>query len=178
MTAPRRRVVLIVTFTCVLSCLACAAWAGAGDDNGGIVGWFGDLHPAVVHFPIALVVAAALAEVLGSLKGDASYAFAARFLLYCAAFTGVLAAMLGFAAATGKSYEGREAVNFGFHRILGLVTPVLIFLALGLSESARRNGDGWQRTAYQAVLFVTAILVTMTAYLGATLVFGVRHFLF
>lgn len=142
----------------------------------GVIGWLGRLHPAVVHFPIALVVAAALAEILGALKGGDRYTFAARFMLYVAAVAALLAAALGFAAATGESYSGQQAVNFTFHRVLGVATPVLIFLTLGLCESARRTGAGWQRTAYQAILFVAAIIVLMAAYLGGTLVFGVDHF--
>jgi uncharacterized membrane protein len=145
------------------------------DHDAGVIGWFGHWHPVVVHFPIALVVMAALAEVLRVLKRNESYAFAARFMLYGAAFASVVAAMLGFAAAAGESYEGQQALNFTFHRILGVAVPVLIFLTLGLCESARRTKEGWQYTAYQALLFVTMLVVVMTAYLGGTLVFGVGH---
>lgn len=173
-----RGVVVVLVCACLLACIAATAWADDDDEDGGVIGWLGNLHPAVVHFPIALVVAAALAEILGALKGGESYEFAARFMLYVAAFGGALAALLGFAAAAGESYSDQQAVNFTFHRILGVATPVMVFLALGLCESARRAGGGWQRTAYQAVLFITAILVVMTAYLGATLVFGVDHFFF
>jgi uncharacterized membrane protein len=179
MTRLRRQIVLLVVCACILSCLAATARADTDQDHeSGVIAWFGRLHPAVVHFPIALVLAAALAEILGTLKGGESYAFAARFMLYCAAATGVVAAILGFTAAAGQSYSGQQAVNFTFHRILGVTTPVMIVLALGLSESARRTGEEWQKTAYQAVLFIAAILVVMTAYLGGTLVFGVEHTLF
>jgi uncharacterized membrane protein len=141
--------------------------------DGGVLGWFGHWHPAVVHFPIALVVMAALAEVLQVLKRNESYAFAARFMLYGAAFASVVAAAVGFAAASGKSYEGQQAINFTFHRVIGVAVPVLLFLTLGLCESSRRTKEAWQYTAYQALLFITAIVVVIAAYLGGTLVFGV-----
>jgi uncharacterized membrane protein len=135
----------------------------------GIISLLGRLHSPAVHFPIALVITAALAEVLSALKGGDRYAFAARFMLYVAALGGVAAAAVGFAAAAGESFSDQQAVNFTFHRILGVATPVLIFLTLGLSESARRTGTSWQHTAYQVILFVTVISIVMGAYLGGTL---------
>jgi uncharacterized membrane protein len=136
----------------------------------------GNFHPALVHFPVALVVTAAVAETVGTLRDQADFRAAARFMLHAAAYTSVLAAALGFFAAAGETYEDALVINFTFHRILGVAIPVLTFLTLGLCESARRTGEEWQRTAYQTLLLITTITVVIAAYLGGTLVFGADHF--
>lgn len=153
--------------------LADPARASTGD----AVRWIGGLHPGLVHFPVALVIAAGLAEAVAMRKRSESYAFAARFMLYVAVSCGVLAAAAGFAAAAGQSFEGRQALNLDYHRVLGIALPVLLFLTIGLAESARRTGEKWQLTAYRILLLLCVVIVVVTAYLGGTLVFGVGHLL-
>jgi uncharacterized membrane protein len=164
----------ITPIALALLCVGVNAWAWHGDST--TAGWFGRFHPVVVHFPIALVVAAGLAEVVALRTGDARYSFAARFMLYVAAIAAVVAASLGFAAATGESYDGVQADYFNYHRVLGIVLPVLTFLTLGLCESARRTGETGHITAYRVLLLLSILVVLVMAYFGGTLVFGVDHF--
>ena len=73
--------------------------------------WIGRLHPMWVHFPIALLLVAALAELLAGRFGDARFAFAARFSLWGGTVGALVAAPLGWADALGvaEDYTGTPA---------------------------------------------------------------------
>jgi uncharacterized membrane protein len=174
---------------CLLSCvlasvtLVSPVWSlqslpGTGDSSlaheriGGAVGLLGRLHPVAVHFPIALLMAAALAEVLYVWRGKDAYAFTARFMLYTASFFAVVAVLLGLAAASGRTFSPDLGFHFGLHRVMGIVTGGLVVLTTGLAYGAKKQGGAWRYALYRVLLMVTVITVGIAAHSGATLVFG------
>lgn len=145
-------------------------------EEGGIVAFLGKFHPAIVHFPIGLILMAGLAELLFAKTGSNGYAFAARFMLFTGAATAVMAMLLGLAAARGASYEGDTASYFAIHRVLGLVIPVMGVLTAVLSSRAHRAHDRRPTVLYRSLLVITILVVGFSGFLGGLLVFGPDHY--
>jgi len=136
--------------------------------------WIGRLHPMWVHFPIALLVAAALAELLTMRFGDPRFAFAARFTLWTGAIGALVAAALGWAdaLAVADDYTGRSVKLLFYHRWAGTTTAAVALIALALCERFHRTSNPKHRRIYRLAVFTAVLLVTVTGHLGASLVFG------
>ena len=132
----------------------------------------GRLHPLFVHFPIALLVMAMVAEIVS--RGRPGGSPAAPFMVHTAAGFAVLAAALGLAFAELSTYEGASRELIDRHEFFGLATA-----ALAVSASfflAWRKGR--HRALYLTSLALAAIAVSITGYFGGALVYGIDHFFF
>ncbi len=130
---------------------------------------FGLTHPAWVHFPVALLLTAFLAEMLYVWRRWPGYGEAARVMLHVAAATAAFAAVAGFAAATGQTWSDELIEVFAIHRIAGIVVPVLALLAAGLGESSRRTGQIWELWLYRFILFLAAAAAAVSGWGGGLL---------
>lgn len=141
-----------------------------------LTGWLGKFHPAAVHFPIALLLAALLAEVISILTGSQRYASAGRYCLVLGALSAVLAGTLGwffggFHLIDDGSWRSLETR----HRWAGTVTALLSIGLLILCRLSARPDARVSKRLYRVTLVVTAGLVGFTGYLGAALVWGADH---
>lgn len=146
--------------------------SGAGA-SGKLTPWLANFHPPAVHFPIALLVAAAVAEVLLWLTRRSLFDAAARFCLWFGALAAVPAAFLGWCCG-GFQLRDPDWV-LATHRWLGTSTAVCALVVLVLSELGRRRGGGgraWSR----ALLLVAAGLVLVTGFFGGAVVHGLNHY--
>ncbi|HWY87341.1 MAG TPA: c-type cytochrome, partial [Gemmataceae bacterium] len=66
---------------------------------GKLIRWLGKLHPAAIHFPIALLTAAAAAEVLRLLTGNPVFDAVSRYCIWFGTLGAVVAGALGWFAA-------------------------------------------------------------------------------
>jgi uncharacterized membrane protein len=155
------------------------AAAGGGDKAqatpGGAIAFLGKLHLLAVHFPIALLLAAALAEALTlvlSGGGARSMVAAARYCLWLAAISAIVATALGLAnAATGGGAD--MAIDLARHKWLGIAATVDAVATLVAGELARRHDRrGAWIWAYRVLLLAGAILVAITGHFGGRLAFG------
>ena len=147
---------------------------GDASEGSGLIPWLGRFHPMVVHFPIALLLMAAAAELVLMFAGAKHFAFAARFCLWGGALGALVAAPLGWADALSveDDYVGLSARLLFFHRWGGTATALVAGLALFACERSRRsNADSWKRR-YRALLFLCALLVAAAGHLGASLIYG------
>src|SRR5207249_4385259 len=62
----------------------------------GLIRWLGKFHPAAVNFPVALLSAAAVAELLRMATGRPAFDVAARYCLWFGFLTAVVAGILGW----------------------------------------------------------------------------------
>jgi uncharacterized membrane protein len=136
----------------------------------GVIETLGRCHPALVHFPVALVVTAMLAELMFIGKKVARYTEAARFMLAAAALASIPTAVAGFAAAAGEVFPAGLQSAFTIHRIAGIAVPVLIVLAYALCEGARRSGQVWEQGLYRFFLYLATAVVLVAGYFGGLLV--------
>lgn len=140
--------------------------------------FLGGLHPIAVHFPVALVVTAAAAEILHRRSRASGVSNAARFMLAVAAPFALFAALFGFAAAGARTFGPDVAGTLDLHRVAGVAASVLTVLSAGLAESASRNGDPWRVSFYRAALVLSAAVVAIAAHFGAVLTHGPDYPLF
>ncbi len=140
-------------------------------------------HPLVVHFPIALILVAALATVVWSVRGTSFWRRCA-LLLFTLGMGGAV-----FAYKTGEAMEeqseGSPIVEelVGWHEDLALYTLVVTGVTLaalaGLSWwLERRTTPAPQdplaaRLALALAALAAAVLVAWTAHIGGTMVWGV-----
>jgi len=139
-----------------------------------LVRWLGKFHPVTVHFPIALLFVAALAEVLWAVWEKPGFRFTARFCLLLGTLGAVGSATLGWFLA-GFQLTDPTWIRTT-HRWLGTSTAVWAVLTLVLSEmNERRNSVRWERS-YWATLFLGAALVGTTGFFGGAMVYGLGHY--
>jgi hypothetical protein len=123
--------------------------------------WLGELHGPAVHFPVALLVVAALAQLLTSTA-------AMVFCLRVAAVMAPLAAGFGWLNADYASFTAKSAALLAWHRWLGVATAIVAVLAWALSRKAS--------PALRPVLILGAILVLVAGALGGGLSHGFSHY--
>lgn len=138
--------------------------------------WLGRFHPATVHFPIGLLVAAALAELLGLITRRSSYSSTARFCLWLGALGAILAGGLGWL------FGGFHLVDDDWilttHRWVGTSTAVLAIVALIASEAHHRNVASRSAARwYFLTLFIAAGLVTASGFFGGAMLYGIDHYM-
>ncbi len=139
---------------------------------------FGHLHPLFVHFPVALILTAFFTEAVAVARRDEKWGDAARVMITVAAWASIPAAVAGFARAGTMHIEPDLQATFAVHRIAGVATPVLAFLAAGLVEGVRRSGQIWELFLYRAVLLLAAVAAAVAGHHGGELVYGVGFFPF
>lgn len=123
--------------------------------------WLGEFHGPAVHFPVALLVVAALAQFLGSVA-------AMGLCLRVAAVAAPLAAVLGWINAEYASFTAKSALLLAWHRWLGVAVAVLSVMAWLLSRKPGR--------ALRPVLLLGALLVLVAGALGGGLSHGFSHY--
>jgi mono/diheme cytochrome c family protein/uncharacterized membrane protein len=133
----------------------------------------GRLHFVLVHFPIALLIAAAAGEFWSAWRSRATPAPAVHFCVVLGASGAVTTAALGWLHAWGGAGIGMPVV-LGLHRWLGTATAGWAVFTVVLSARDERRGvrSGWFRVA----LLMAALLVAATGHFGGVLVYGEDFF--
>ena len=135
--------------------------------------WIGRFHVLVIHFPIALLVAAALAEAWGMWSGRRGMSPAVRYCVLLGAAGAVVAAGLGWVRAPFSGYAGGNDVLF-LHRWAGTAAGLVALIAAGAVEYD--VGKQHRTRLSRAALFASAILVGLAGHLGGSLVYGTGYF--
>ncbi len=141
--------------------------------------FFARTHLVVLHFPIALLIVAAAVELLRALNlkrtathytpgaaGTTMFAFA----LVACTYTVLSGLVLGF----------NDTEKVDLHRILGIITAVLVLLTAGALLAARKpaprnemgNATSKAPKAYLALLCLSALAVGLTGHFGGELTHG------
>ncbi len=130
--------------------------------------FLGRLHPALVHFPIALFLAAALAELILFARPASGLEPTVRFLVYTGAAGGVLATLLGWLAGGIRMSDRSETL--GLHRWTGTSIAVAGLVAAILAYRAKPN-----RTLLRVVIAGIAAALLFQGYWGAEMSMGPNH---
>jgi plastocyanin len=150
----------------------------AGGWPGGLAGevirWLGKLHPPAANFPIALLVAAAVAEVLLAATGRPAFDAANRFCLWFGALAAVLTGTLGWFMGGFRTADPSGVLTT--HRWLGTSTDVLAVVTLLVGEASRRPGRQRARRWFGVLLVVVALMVLAAGFFGGALLYGIRHY--
>jgi uncharacterized membrane protein len=136
--------------------------------------WLGNFHPPTVHFPIALLTAAAVAELLRMATAKPAFDAASRYCLWFGTVTALAAGLLGWFLARFRLTDASEVMMA--HRWLGTVTVIGAGLVLVLGEASRRRDRRRTRIGFRFALLVVAMLVLVTGFFGGAVVFGLDHY--
>jgi len=128
----------------------------------------GRFHPAVVHFPIALLTVAAVLEMWQIVRRKPELSPATPACLVLGALSAIAASVFGWFFDSG---DGRELVEL--HRWVGIGATAVAVLAAILVFKAATSPS--MATALRLFLLIGAALVGGTGYLGGELVFGQNH---
>ncbi len=138
--------------------------------------FFGQFHPAVVHFPIALLLVAAMAEALSLITGHKSLHAFASFSLHLGAAGAVAGAALGWALAVGTDVPVEMRPTLYWHRWLGTATAVfavLSQLAWMRFRMTQSPAAGW---IYRLALLAASVTVGIVGHLGGLLIYGLDYY--
>jgi mono/diheme cytochrome c family protein/uncharacterized membrane protein len=139
-----------------------------------LIRWLGKSHPPAVHFPIALLTAAAVAEILRLTTRKPAFDAVFRYCLWFGTLTAVVAGVLGWFLGGFRLTDASWIMTM--HRWLGTTTVICAVLVLVLCEVSRRSGGNRSSWGGRAALLVVAVLVLATGFFGGAVVFGLDHF--
>jgi len=131
-----------------------------------------NLHPLLVHFPIALLSLFFLLDLVGSLAGKEPWRRAADWFLYSGALFAGLTVIAGFVAAASVAHGGDVHEVMENHEHLGVSVFVLSLILAGWRYMAKGVIAGAANTLHLILSAVLAGLLVFTADLGASMVYG------
>jgi mono/diheme cytochrome c family protein len=135
----------------------------------------GKLHVLVIHFPIALLAAAAIGESWWMWKRYPGMSPFVRFCVLLGGAGAIVAAVLGWIHASYGGF-GNSGQAMMLHRWLGTTAAVGALLTLAASEwdVIRRH----RSVLFRGVLFASAAIVGAAGHFGGMLVYGNDFFHF
>ncbi len=135
-----------------------------------------NFHPVVVHFPIALTMAAfalaLLSNLLKSHRLAVQWAAASHLALWLAAASAVVAVIFGWLAYNSVNHDDAGHVAMGIHRVWAISTACLL-LVLALWDIKKHLLTAISPLYFVILLGVASASVGATAWLGGEVVY--RH---
>ena len=134
-----------------------------------LLDWFGRLHPAIVHFPIAFFPAALFTAIVG--RRRPAFAAPVQFLVVAGGIFAPIAAAAGWVA--GMSAEPDQVLTY--HRWLGVAIGIV---GAGLGVWAWKRP--WEDRGAGMILALTLMTFAIAAqgFLGAAITHGMEHLMF
>ena len=142
---------------------------GAGPVCIRVMAFAGRLHPLLLHFPIALIVVAAIAELMGMLTTVRTWHAVAVANVRAGAMFAVATAITGWLMASSSVVDDVRTLDW--HRWIGTAAAVAI-IGTALATAGADRQSPTVRWLYRIALFFAAALVGVTGHLGARLVWG------
>jgi uncharacterized membrane protein len=137
--------------------------------------WIGKFHLLMLHFPIALILAAGFGEVRSFWKRNPIPSESVRYCLWLGALAAIPTVGLGWLfAAAGNGLASPQILTA--HRWLGTTNAVLLLITAICSERDVHRGE---RSVGVRLLLMCGVLLTgLTAHLGGSLAHGGDFFKF
>lgn len=138
--------------------------------------WLGKFHVAVVVFPIALILAGALAAVLMDVTRREVFRQATRYCVVVGLIGVWVAAPLGLLLEDRIFGEAGGPWILTWHKWLGIAALILSFAVLALYLLRRGGQRKWAQVLFQVTLFALAGLVGAAAFFGGAMLLGIDHY--
>jgi mono/diheme cytochrome c family protein len=139
-----------------------------------LLAWLGRFHLLAIHFPIALLAAAAFAELVAAWKGARTPAPTVQYCVLLATVSAVAAVGLGWLHADLGGWGRTSAQLLFAHRWLGTISGMSLITIAVLSERERRLNR--RSRMFRIVLGVGFALVAAAAHFGGLMVHGSDFF--
>lgn len=164
-----KRIFTIAVGLCVLNNAFGQADPPAPAESFWLWSFLGHLHPIAVHFPVGLLLFAAILE-LFTLKRFHSKLRPGIYLLVAAGgISAIISVVMGLLLARGGDY-GKDIL--AIHQWTGIATACLGILAFVILLRIKKTNRAGLIKAYRFVLFSTAIGVSVAGHYGGSLTHG------
>ncbi|MES2458710.1 MAG: DUF1549 domain-containing protein [Bacteroidota bacterium] len=131
--------------------------------------FLGHLHPLTVHFPVSVLIIAAILELFTLRNYDSKLRYGINILVIIGAATAAISVLFGWFLALSGDYESSK---LDLHKWTGIATAVLAFFTALLLYLLTKKKTSAAIRAYRSALFSTAIGVTIAGHIGAELTHG------
>ncbi|RYZ60912.1 MAG: hypothetical protein EOP09_20590, partial [Proteobacteria bacterium] len=131
--------------------------------------FLGRLHPMVVHFPLGLILFAALLELFTIRRFNSPLRPGIKVCLIAGVIASLFSVAFGFLLASGDEYTGD---TFTLHQWFGIATAIFGAIVLFALIRLRKKQSAGAVGLYRTLLFVTAIGISVTGHFGASLTHG------
>lgn len=141
--------------------------------------FFGRLHPLLLHFPLAMLIAAGFVELVMSWRKQARPHLIATFCLFVGTIFTILATWTGWEMADHEDIAANpvKAELLEWHRWTGVALAILTILICLTWLFERFSAKRWAFNAYRYGLWSSAVLVCFVGHFGAEMKWG-RDYLF
>lgn len=140
--------------------------------------WLGRLHPVIVHFPLAGIPLALLGFLAWVVTGREAFAKADVLPLVVASLAAITAVITGNIAHDALRFSDALHRIVEQHQVVATVVMVLSILLSTLRIWRWNRLVGPWRWVYGVGLLVGCVLLSITGFLGGSLVFGPDHLRF
>lgn len=132
-----------------------------------------DLHPLIIHFPIALLIVGVVCDVIGILGQRVFFQKMGYTLFALGAIASIPAALTGDQAAHVAQHIPNITADLDWHDTLGTATALsaVIITLIRTHLTFKKQFVGPVQYAYLILAIVTAILVSASGYTGGRLVY-------
>ena len=144
--------------------------AGAGEKKPSAFPPKNGYHPAIVHFPIALLIVGLLLDLVGLIRKERTLLFAGWYNLVFAAVSSLGAVGSGFLAMTIMKLPYKGLIYT--HLLLGIGLTVVMWLMVALRVHRHEKMQIGARVVYYALAVSAFVLVSWAGHLGGVFVYG------
>lgn len=144
--------------------------------GGRVIAWLGAWHPAIIHFPIALLLTVAFLELAAIARRKPLYNASNKILLGIGVLGAFAAAPLGWADAGMPTAQDEWFLTA--HRWLGTFIPFLFLLLWRLKKPAEQAAIKPSPPFYEALLAISVAVILAQAFLGGEITHGANHMAF
>ena len=130
-----------------------------------------NIHPLVVHFPVALLISFFIVDSMGSVFKKTNWRDLASGLLYLGTVSALFAVIAGFIAADSVAHGENVHAIMDRHKILGLSVLSLAFVLSSWRLLAGGNIRGEVNFLYLFLSAILFILITLGADMGGLMVY-------
>lgn len=125
-----------------------------------------EIHPSLVHFPLALLPIAVGTDTIGNVTGNRKLNYAGKLAIAGAAISASVAGVFGLIAQEEVSLDEEGEKVLHTHRTLNIAT-LGVLTAMAVVRAAKRKPS----TAYLLTGFSALAVTLFSAYLGGKLVY-------
>ena len=135
------------------------------------VGELANLHPLLVHFPIALFTGFVLLEMLSLISGSKELRIAGKWMLYLGTVGAFASVVVGLQGAEGVFHEGEVHKAMSDHRDYGLNVLTLGLLLSTWRLIHNRDFTGFARLVQNILGVLILVNLALGADIGAMMVY-------